>query len=211
VAARTRAGAGAARSAGRERRRTRILDAAERLFAEQGFPKTTVDEIAAAAGVSKGLVYEHHASKEELLEAVWARQVEGWNQATRMGVKLADGSLADAIGEVLAASVRHVRTTPLLRRILAQDPGSFAPHAPADVAAFARWYRSELEPVLARGVKNGELRRDLDVAHTAELVWLLHFTLIRELFVAPWPGRRGDEEALLRAAVALVVAGLKEA
>ena len=60
-------------------------------------------------------------------------------------------------------------------------------------------------------VKNGELRSDLDVAHTAELVWLLHFTLIRELFVAPWPGRRGDEEALLSAAVALVVAGLKEA
>jgi len=197
------------RAEARRRRRERILAAAERLFAAQGFQKTTVDEVALAAGVSKGLVYDHYASKEALLGAVWERQVEAWTEQTRLGVKLSEGALAEAIAEVLVVSVRHARDNPLLRRILMQDPGSLIPHERADVAAFGRFYREQLEPVLAHGVATGELRQGLDVAHTAELIWLLHFTLIRELFVGPPHGWREDGEALLRATVELVVAGLR--
>jgi AcrR family transcriptional regulator len=206
---RGRTGGSGARSAAQERRRERILAAAEQLFAAHGFAKTTVDEIAAAAGVSKGLVYAHHESKEDLLAAVWARQVDAWTEATRLGVKLAPGSIADAIGEVLAVSVRYARSHPLLRSILSQDPGSLLPHQREGVAAFARRYRSQLEPVLARGVRTGELRRDLDVPRTAELVWLIHFALIRELFVGPDRGWRADGDDLLRASIELVVAGLR--
>jgi AcrR family transcriptional regulator len=199
------------RAAGKQRKRERILAAAEELFAAQGFAKTTVDEIAAAAGVSKGLLYSHYVSKEELLSAVWSRQVDAWTEATRTGVKLAPGSTADAIGDVLGVSVRYARANPLLRRILAQDPGSLLPHQREGVAAFARRYRDQLEPILARGVASGELRPGLDVARAAELVWLLHFALIRELFVGPERGWRADGDDLLRTAVDLVVAGLRAA
>jgi hypothetical protein len=74
--------------------------------------------------------------------------------------------------------------------------------------AFARRYRASLEPILARGVRRGELRRDLDVAHTAEVIWLLHFTLTRELFVGPRVVWRAYARQLLSSAVDLVVAGL---
>jgi AcrR family transcriptional regulator len=197
------------RAAARERRHLRIVSAAEELFASQGFAKTTVDEIARLAGVSKGLVYEHYDSKEELLRDVWSRQVDAWMTETQRGVKYSPGSVVDAIGDVFAVSVRHARDNPLLRRILCQDPGSLIPHERDDVSAFGRHYRELLEPVLAHGAKSGELRRDLDVAHTAELIWLLHFALIREIFVGP-PGRwRNDGEELLQAAISLVVAGLR--
>ena len=83
------------------------------------------------------------------------------------------------------------------------------PHQREGIAAFARGYRDRLEPVLARGVETGELRDDLDVPRTAELVWLLHHALIRELFVGPERELRGDADRLLRAAVELVVAGLR--
>jgi AcrR family transcriptional regulator len=202
-------GGGGARQAGRERRHERILRAATELFAAQGFPKTSVDEIAAAAGVSKGLVYDHYASKEDLLAAVWQRLVEAWTEATQLGTKFSRGAVADSIGQAVAASVRYARREPLLRRILAQDPGSLLPHQREGVAAFARDYRDRLEPVLAHGVRSGELRRDLDVPRTAELIWLLHFTLIRELFVGPERGWREDGDALLASAVALLVAGLR--
>ena len=49
-------------------RETRILQAAAQLFAHYGFDKTTVSDIAREAGVSKGAIYLHFASKEELLE-----------------------------------------------------------------------------------------------------------------------------------------------
>jgi len=199
--------AGGARGEGRQRRLARILGAAEELFAAQGFAKTTVDEIAAAAGVSKGLVYDHYASKEALLGAVWERLVGDWTEAVR-GTKFGEGSIADALGEFLRVSLSYVRANPLLRRIIALDPGSLIPGGLAGQQEFGRRYRSDLEPILARGVRRGELRRDLDVAHTAELIWLLHFTLTRELFVSPHR-ERADAEELLQSAVEMVVFGLR--
>ncbi|HBX80916.1 MAG: TetR/AcrR family transcriptional regulator [Propionibacteriaceae bacterium] len=50
--------------------RRRILDAAERLFASQGFESATVDDIAAAAGVSKSHLYYHFPAKTSLLEGL---------------------------------------------------------------------------------------------------------------------------------------------
>jgi len=203
-----RAAATGERAAGRERRLARILDAAEQLFATHGFAKTSVEEIAAAARVSKGLVYDHYASKEALLAAVWERLVTAWTAEVRK-TKLADGALADGIGEVVRVSLEYVHATPLLRRIIALDPGSLIPGGREGQIEFARRYRAALEPVLAHGVRRGQLRRDLDVAYTAEVIWLLHFTLTRELFVGPQHASRADAEQLLRSAVDLVVAGLR--
>ncbi|HTO70162.1 MAG TPA: TetR/AcrR family transcriptional regulator [Myxococcota bacterium] len=198
---------GGARAEGRQRRLARILGAAEELFAAQGFAKTTVDEIAGLAGVSKGLLYDHYASKEDLLSAVWERLVDAWTDAVRH-TKYGEGSVADAIGEMMRVSLDYVRANPLLRRIIALDPGSLVPGGLAGQLEFGRKYRASLEPILAHGVRTGELRRGLDVPHAAEMVWLIHFTLTRELFVAR--GReRADAEELLRSAVDLVVAGLR--
>jgi AcrR family transcriptional regulator len=57
----------------REATQGAILAAAERLFGEAGFAGVSVDDIAAAAGVAKGAVYHHFASKEALFEAVFER------------------------------------------------------------------------------------------------------------------------------------------
>lgn len=203
-----RAPATGERQAGRQRRLARILDAAEQLFARHGFAKTTVEEIAAAAGVSKGLLYDHYTSKEALLGAVWDRLVEAWTAEVRR-TKFADGSIADSVGEVVRRSLEYVSANPLLRRIIALDPGQLIPGGLKGQAEFGRQYRADFERVLARGVRKGELRRDLDVAHTADVLWLLHFTLTRELFVGPHPVSRADAGDLLRAAVDLVVAGLR--
>lgn len=50
--------------------RRRILDAAEHLFASQGYESATVDDIAAAAGVSKSHLYYHFPAKASLLEGL---------------------------------------------------------------------------------------------------------------------------------------------
>lgn len=47
-----------------------ILDHARRLFADRGFEATSIDDVAEAAGVAKGAVYHHFASKEALFERV---------------------------------------------------------------------------------------------------------------------------------------------
>jgi AcrR family transcriptional regulator len=49
-----------------EQRRAAILDAALEVFAERGYHASSIDDIARAAGISKALIYEHFASKQEL-------------------------------------------------------------------------------------------------------------------------------------------------
>ena len=48
----------------------KIADAAYTLIARQGFETTTIAQIAARAGISKGLLYNYYASKEDLLEKI---------------------------------------------------------------------------------------------------------------------------------------------
>jgi AcrR family transcriptional regulator len=49
-----------------ETTKAKILDAAQSLFAELGFENTQLDEVAARAGCSRGAIYAHYLSKEDL-------------------------------------------------------------------------------------------------------------------------------------------------
>ena len=49
-----------------EERRESILEAANEVFGQRGYEHVRIDDVAAAAGISKALIYEHFASKQEL-------------------------------------------------------------------------------------------------------------------------------------------------
>ncbi len=53
-----------------DERRRQILDAALRLFDEQGYSNTKISDISEMAGISKGLVYRYFRSKEEIFFAL---------------------------------------------------------------------------------------------------------------------------------------------
>src|SRR5581483_3783302 len=53
--------------------REQLLDAAERVFSEHGVATTTLGEVAAAAGVTRGAVYWHFRDKADLLGALCER------------------------------------------------------------------------------------------------------------------------------------------
>jgi AcrR family transcriptional regulator len=57
-------------------RREQLLDVGRRLFAERGLDGTSIEEIAAQAGVSKPVVYEHFGGKEGLYAVVVDREVD---------------------------------------------------------------------------------------------------------------------------------------
>jgi AcrR family transcriptional regulator len=66
-------------------RREQLLDIGRRLFAERGLDGTSIEEIAAQAGVSKPVVYEHFGGKEGLYAVVVDREVERFlDMATRL-------------------------------------------------------------------------------------------------------------------------------
>jgi AcrR family transcriptional regulator len=57
-------------------RREQLLDIGRRLFAKRGFEGTSIEEIAAQAGVSKPVVYEHFGGKEGLYAVVVDREMQ---------------------------------------------------------------------------------------------------------------------------------------
>jgi AcrR family transcriptional regulator len=75
------------RSARAERRDAReaLLEAALEVFAERGYRDASVDDIAARAGYSKGAVYWHFSSKDDLFFALWEERVDGpWNETIKL-------------------------------------------------------------------------------------------------------------------------------
>ena len=86
----------------RERRlehtRSVLLDAAEEVFAEKGFTPATLDDIAHSAGYTKGAIYKHFATKEDLFLAVsdryWRRYFDNFaevmSSASRVGARELD-------------------------------------------------------------------------------------------------------------------------
>jgi AcrR family transcriptional regulator len=65
------------RSARRAQTRARLLHAAAEVYASQGFGGATLDEVAARAGLTKGAVYDHFGSKENLLLALMEEYLAG--------------------------------------------------------------------------------------------------------------------------------------
>lgn len=89
------------RAESREQTRKRLLGAAARLFARNGFDATSVDDVAEAAGYSKGALYYNFASKDELFEALVEESIG--QMISGLETALAD---AHTIEEKLAAMQR---------------------------------------------------------------------------------------------------------
>jgi AcrR family transcriptional regulator len=84
-----------------EERRTGILDSALAVFSESGYHSASIDDIAREAGVSKALIYDHFASKQELYADLIARNARELTQrigAALVGVELESGASRLAIG-----------------------------------------------------------------------------------------------------------------
>lgn len=58
------------------RTREKLLDSAEMLFGEKGIHQTSLDEIAGAAGLTKGAVYANFGGKKDLIAAIVARKID---------------------------------------------------------------------------------------------------------------------------------------
>jgi AcrR family transcriptional regulator len=101
----------------REATRGAVLRAAQKLFESKGFAATTMDEIAAAAGVAKGAVYHHFPSKEELFEAVF--------EAVSIGLldRVAAVGGKDVLDAMVAGSRAYFEACaePALGRIILKD------------------------------------------------------------------------------------------
>ena len=129
---------------------TRIVDAAERVFAHKGYHSATTSEVAKEAGVSKGLVFNYFATKELLLEAVVVRRlVENfsyWTDDPPTGAPRE--RLVQIVDRTITRVIEQVESVRLYLALLLQ-PGlnSIVDRASAQLEPQAKAYYSSLESI----------------------------------------------------------------
>ncbi len=135
----------------REEAREAILEAALSVFGDRGFTATTA-EIAAAAGVSKGLVFNYFPTKDALLEALIERTLGAslryWEEAEWSGPP------AEQLARILDIAVGRVLANPRFYRLyfsLVLQPGGSAAvqRAVATVMPRLQGYFSRTEKLMA--------------------------------------------------------------
>jgi AcrR family transcriptional regulator len=103
-------------------RRLRIEDEAGRLFAQRGIEATTMDDIAAAAGVTKPVVYRHFASKKALhLHLLRRHREELAGAALDELAAAADRGVQERVRAMIEAWFAHIEAHPYAWRMLFAD------------------------------------------------------------------------------------------
>jgi AcrR family transcriptional regulator len=184
-----------------EATRQAVLAAARSLFGQQGYAQTSVDEIAAAARVTKGAVYHHFAGKVALFRAVYA-EVEAEAQARTAEAVDPTGSPIDQIVAGVNAYLDVALDAEIQRITLVDGPAvlGLEPEGPTEQQA---GYVA-LRFFIATAIAHGQLV-DLDPGVLAHLVAGL--SLLGGLLIA----RASDPDATraaLGAALDVMLRGL---
>ncbi|MFC6886937.1 MULTISPECIES: TetR/AcrR family transcriptional regulator [Actinomadura] len=172
--------------------RERIIDAAEECFARFGVAKTTVEDIAAAAGLSRATVYRSvTGGRDELILAVILRDLHRF--LDRLAARLRrERSVPEAIVEGTLDAVRFVRAEPAVARFLVPEA---AGHMQAAVAGSAEHVLAQccdyVRPYFEQAQRQRRLRADIEVEGTVEFL----FRIITSLIVMD---RDRDDEGLRR-------------
>ena len=119
----------------RAQTRTRLLTAAGTVFAERGYDRASLDDVAVAAGLTKGAVYSSFASKEELFYALMRERIrerlELVTKAVERQATVRDitRDAASALAELISSQAEwHLLFIEFWARAV-RDPGSKAPRA----------------------------------------------------------------------------------
>ena len=155
-----------------QERREQLLDVGRTLFAQKGFEVVSVEEIAAKAGVSKPVVYEHFGGKEGLYAVLVDREMN--DLLASMTDALTAGSARALLEQAGMALFDYIDTNPDGFRILVRDSpvsqssGSFASLI-VDVAA-------QVEHLLASQFASHDISTKYAAVYSQALVGMVALT-----------------------------------
>ncbi len=171
----------ARRSRRKDARPGELLAAALSLFVEKGFAATTVEAVAARAGVSKGTLFLYFPSKVELFQAVVRENIVGRLSEWAEVIKQHQGPMAPLLRELMHQWWQRIGMTEAsgITKLVLSEAALFP-----DIAAF---YQAEVigpgqaltRQILTRGMASGEFRR-VNIEHT------IHSLFAPMLYLVMW-------------------------
>jgi len=162
-------------------KRERFLVEAARLFAERGFSQTDMAELASRANVAKGSVYDYFDSKEDLYLHVCRDGLERSRRAVYSGI---DPSwdlyrqLRHIFGQGVKFADSHPEYVAMYVNISSAGMETFAEELSLEVEKFTADY---LKGLIRAGVKQGFVRKDVDIKLSAFIINSLYIMFLSSL------------------------------
>lgn len=183
-----------------EQTRQRLVQTSLRLFLDQGFDRTTMREIAGAAGLAPGAAYYHFASKEELIFGFYEQSFEEHLPAAEK-VLATERDLAARLAGLVNAHLKVSEPYHGLSRVLfrvAADPS----HPISPFSAQSKGLRDRNIALVGRVLEGQRVPQDL-AADLPELLWLYKMGMLLYWLHDASPGHRRSL-ALVRQSSVLV-------
>jgi TetR/AcrR family transcriptional regulator, fatty acid metabolism regulator protein len=188
-------------------KRSRILDAAEKVFARRGFFHARVSEIAREAGVADGTIYLYFKNKDDLLISLFESRMERVTAELSAALERVGPSAAERLRAFFTIYAELVVAHPELAEVLTVEL--------RQSSKFMKEYQnprfSDFLKLLAGVIADGQESGDFDRALTAPIAARAIFGMLDELALA-WLLGRGEKFDIVRAAGslgALVLRGLE--
>lgn len=146
---------------GKENTRDRIINSAKKLFAEQGYQKTTIVDISRQAGLSEAALYEYFQGKEDLLLTIpdlWVAEMLGDIEEQLFGIKGAVNKLRKYLWWYL----RRIELAPLDAKIVYLFLKTNANFMTTEVYANVKRFYAHLIDIFEEGRTTGEMRPEMD-------------------------------------------------
>lgn len=151
--------------------RVRLVEAAERCFERFGVSKTTVEDIATAAAVSRATVYRYfEGGRDQIVLEVLLRESQRLSDEVTAIIRRHD-TVGAAIGDGLTYLVGAIRSNPTLHTIFELDAGGLTAAAITASPDFREVGQPVIAPFFHALAELSDYRRDVDVDQAAE--WLI--------------------------------------
>jgi len=146
---------------GKESTRARIINSAKRLFADQGYQKTTILDISKQAGLSEAALYEYFQGKEDLLLTIpglWVSELLKDVDEQLFGVKGATNRLRKYLWWYL----HRIEQAPLDAKIVYLFLKTHSNFMTTEVFSNVKKFYARLLDIFEEGRQSGEFRPDLN-------------------------------------------------
>ncbi|MGW8159677.1 MAG: TetR/AcrR family transcriptional regulator [Desulfoprunum sp.] len=164
----------------------KIINAMRTLLDDRTFESLTISEIAAAAGVTEGLIYKYFKDKRDLLHHVLKEHYEHFLVQLDRDLQGIDGAL-NKLKKIIWSSIERYANHRVFARIILLEVRNSEEYFRSEAYALVRQYNRILIDIINEGIANGEIRDSLPPAYIRNAIFgaIEHSCLNRAIFNEP--------------------------
>jgi len=158
-----------------DKRKENILQHSAELFAEVGYHKASIDQLAEASNITKSLIYHYFKSKQDILYQCMLNHVE-LLRSTARGCIDANQSSKDQLQNILLQFLQIYETAGARHRILVNDLQQLLPEQKSEIVIIQNDITQIFKTLITRITGPEDQDKNLDTARTFLLLSMINWT-----------------------------------